>query len=149
MKPLTLPGRLAALDAVADYVRAAAAEAGFDSKVAARLHLAVDEVATNTITHAYAEQGIAGNLYLETEFDGQTLRVHLEDTGLPYDPTRRADPADLDRPLEERQAGGLGIFLARRSVDALLYERRGDRNRVTFVLHRPASPPAGAAPVRP
>jgi serine/threonine-protein kinase RsbW len=143
MRPLELPGRLESLDQVADYVRAAAAEAGFDQKVAARLHLAVDEVATNIVTHAYAEQGIDGRLYLEAELDGEALRVHLEDTGVAYDPTKREDPADLDKPLEERGIGGLGIFLARRNVDALRYERRGDRNRLTFVLRRkPAAPAA-------
>ena len=136
MKPLVLPGVLASLDQVADYARAAAAEAGLDAKTTARLHLAVDEVATNIVTHAYAEQGITGQLHLEAELDGQELRMHLEDTGAPYDPTQRADPADLDRPLEERGVGGLGIFLARRNVDALRYERRGDRNRITFVLRR-------------
>jgi serine/threonine-protein kinase RsbW len=136
VKPLVLPGQLASLDQVADYVRAAAAEAGFDQKTAARLHLAVDEVATNVVTHAYAERGIEGQLYLEYELDDQALRVHLDDTGPAYDPTRREAPTDLDKPLEERGIGGLGIFLARRNVDALLYERRGDRNRVTFVLRR-------------
>jgi serine/threonine-protein kinase RsbW len=140
VKPLVLPGQLASLDPVADYVRAAAAEAGFDQKTAARLHLAVDEVATNVITHAYAERGLEGQLYLECELDDQALRVHLEDTGPAYDLTRREDPTDLDKPLEERGIGGLGVFLARRNVDALLYERRGDRNRVTFMLRRKPAP---------
>lgn len=139
MKPLVLPGRLDALEQVADYVHAAAAEAGFDQKTAYRLHLAVDEVATNTVTHAYEEKGIEGNLYLEAEITAQELRLHLEDDGIAYDPTQKSDPSDLDRPLEERKVGGLGIFLAKRNVDALLYERRGARNRMTFVLRRTAS----------
>lgn len=137
-KTLELPGTLDALEPLAGFVHAAAAEAGFEKPAAYRLHLAVDEVATNTITHAYAERGVQGRLYLVAEIDPAALRIHLEDTGEPYDPTQQAAPADLDRPLEERGLGGLGIFLARRNVDAFLYERRGDRNRVTFVLNRPA-----------
>jgi anti-sigma regulatory factor (Ser/Thr protein kinase) len=140
MKTLALPGTLDALEPLGEFVRAAAAEAGFDAMAAGRLHLAVDEMATNSVTHAYEEQGREGQIYLEAEIDDNELRVALEDTGPAYDPTTRADPADLDRPLEERGIGGLGIFLARKNVDALLYERRGDRNRLTFVLHRrPAS----------
>ena len=142
MNTLALPGTLDALEPLGDYVRAAAAEAGFDTAAAGRLHLAVDEMATNSITHAYQEQGREGQIYLEAVIDDRELRVHLEDTGPAYDPTVREDPTDLDRPLEERGVGGLGIFLARRNVDALLYERRGDRNRLTFVLHRrPAGRP--------
>jgi serine/threonine-protein kinase RsbW len=137
---LELPGTLDALEPLAEFVHAAAAEAGFAKMAAYRLHLAVDEVATNTITHAYSERGIEGRLYLTAEVDPTALRIHLEDTGVPYDPTQQEAPADLDRPLEERGIGGLGVFLAKRSVDAFLYERRGDRNRVTFVLNRP--PPA-------
>ncbi len=138
MTPLILPGELGSLDRVADYIRAAAVEAGLDARVIARLQLAVDEAATNSVTHAYAEQGIQGQLYLAAELDAHELRIHLEDTGAAYDPTRRPDPTDLDKPLEERRIGGLGIFLARRNVDALRYERRGDRNRLTFVVRRPA-----------
>ena len=137
MKSITLPGTLDSLDALAEFVHGAAAEAGFEKKAAYRLHLAVDEVATNTITHAYAEQGIEGQLYLAAEIDPAALRIHLEDTGPAYDPTQREAPADLDLPLEERGVGGLGLFLAKRNVDGFLYERRGDRNRVTFVLNRP------------
>lgn len=139
MTPLDLPGRLESLDQVAEFVQAAATEAGLDAKTAYRLQLAVDEVATNVVTHAYQEKGIAGQLHLSTEIDAAALRLHLEDTGEPYDPTTRPDPTNLDRPLEEREIGGLGLFLARRSVDELRYERRGDRNRMTFVLHRAAA----------
>ena len=137
LQPLELPGTLDALEPLAEFVHAAAAEAGFAKPVAYRLHLAVDEVATNTIMHAYEERGIQGRLYLTAEIDPGALRIHLEDTGVPYDPTQKETPADLDKPLEERGIGGLGIFLAKRNVDAFLYERRGDRNRVTFVLNRP------------
>lgn len=137
---LVLPGTLDALEPLGDFVRAAASDAGFDSTVAGRLHLAVDEVATNVITHAYEERGLKGEIHLIAETDSAALRIHLEDTGVPYDPTKQEDPADLDLPLEERGIGGLGIFLAKRSVDAFLYERRGDRNRVTFVLNRPPAP---------
>ncbi|PTY03842.1 anti-sigma regulatory factor [Opitutaceae bacterium EW11] len=138
--PLALPGTLDALDPLADFVHAAAAAAGLDKKAAGRLHLAVDEVATNTVTHAYGERGLTGQLYLSAEIAPDVLRIHLEDTGPAYDPTATPPPADLDKPLEERGVGGLGIFLARRNVDAFLYERRGDRNRVTFVVRRPGRP---------
>lgn len=138
MKTLVLPGTLDALEPLGDFILAAAAEAGFDKKVAYRLHLAVDEVATNSITHAYAEKGIEGELTLISELTPESLSIHLEDTGEPYDPTSKEDPGDLDKPLEEKGIGGLGIFLAKKSVDEFLYLRRDNRNRVTFVLNRPA-----------
>jgi anti-sigma regulatory factor (Ser/Thr protein kinase) len=139
MTALTLPGRLESLDQVAEFVQAAAHEAHLDTKAAYRLQLAVDEVATNVVTHAYQEKGLEGQLYLTAEIDEHALRIHIEDTGQPYDPTTRPDPTNLDQPLEDREIGGLGLFLARRSVDELRYERRGDRNRITCLIRRPAS----------
>ena len=133
---IVLPGTLDALEPLAAFVHSVAAEAGFNRQAAGRLHLAVDEVATNAITHAYAERGVTGQLFVSAETDTEALRIHLEDTGPEYDPTRRPDPADLTLPLEQRGIGGLGIYLARHNVDAFLYERRGRRNRVTFVLNR-------------
>lgn len=141
-RTLVLPGTLAALDPLAGFVQAVAAEAGCTGPAAGRLHLAVDEVATNAITHAYAERGLTGEIRLTAEIDAEQLRIHVEDTGPPFDPTQRDAPSDLHRPLEERSPGGLGIYLARRSVDAFLYERRGDRNRVTLILNR--QPPEAA-----
>ena len=139
MTPLVLPGRLDSLEQVAEFVQAAAREAQLDGKTAYRLQLAVDEVATNIVVHAYEEKGRTGELHLGAAIDASELRLHLEDTGEAYDPTARPDPTNLDQPLEEREIGGLGLFLARRSVDELLYERRGDRNRMTFVIRRPVS----------
>ncbi|HSY52812.1 MAG TPA: ATP-binding protein [Opitutaceae bacterium] len=136
-KSIVLPGALESLGPLADFVHAAARETGLDQKAAYRLHLAVDEVATNVITHAYAEKGVQGSIHLHAQVDPDALRIHLEDTGEPYDPTVQSDPEDINLPLEERGVGGLGIFLAKRNVDGFHYERRGDRNRVTFVVKRP------------
>ena len=80
MQPAQLEGTLASLEAVADYVHAAAQEAGLDKKAAYKLHLAVDEVATNIITHAYEEKGVKGFINLLTENDGKSLKIVLEDS---------------------------------------------------------------------
>ena len=136
MDPLTVPGTLESLDDIADYVMAAAAIAGLDKKTSYRLRLAVDEVATNIVTHGYAEAGLEGVLDLRADIDEKALTIFIEDTGVAYDPLQHQLPDDLDRPLEQRQMGGLGVFLAIQSVDKFLYERVGGRNRHTFIMNR-------------
>ena len=107
MEPLTVPGTLNSLGAVADYVKMAAAEAGLDKKVSYRLRLAVDEIATNIITHGYDEAGREGQLELQAVIGPEALTILIEDTGAAYEVP--AEPPDsLDSPLEERQVGGLG-----------------------------------------
>ena len=138
MDPLTVPGTLDSLGAIAGYVKAASAAAGLGKKAAYRLRLAVDEIATNTITHGYAEAGLEGVVDLRAEIDEKTLTISIEDTGVAYDPRQSEPPDDLDLPLEQRQVGGLGVFLAIRGVNKLLYERIGDRNRHIFIVNRTA-----------
>ena len=136
MEPLTVAGRLDSLGAIAQYVLAAAAAAGLDKKAAYKLRLAVDEIATNIIIHGYQKAGQSGVLVCEAILNDQALTISLEDTGIAYDPTAKPYPDDLDKPLEERRIGGLGVYLAMQNVDQLLYERIGNRNRNTFVVNQ-------------
>lgn len=139
MDPLTVPGTLASLGDLRKYVTAAAMGAGLDKKAAYRLNLAVDEIATNVITHGYIEASREGEIDVNTEIDEETLIIHLEDTGEVYNPIEYQTPDDLDQPPEQRQIGGLGVFIAIQSVDKFLYERIGNRNRHTFVMKRPVA----------
>jgi anti-sigma regulatory factor (Ser/Thr protein kinase) len=133
-----VPGTLDSLELIGKYVMEVASEAGLDRKAAYRLRLAVDELATNVITHGYEEAGLDGTIDLWAELDDAHLTIHMEDTGSPYDPTETPTPDNLDDPLEERGVGGLGVFLAMRGVDALRYERIGGRKRIIFVVNRVA-----------
>lgn len=136
MKPLTLPGSLESLQRLAEYVQTAAAAAGLDKKTEYRLRLAVDEIATNIITHGYSEAGLDGVLEVSAEVDEDGLTIRVEDTGATYDPMQQRASIDLDLPIEERPVGGLGVFLATKSVDRFSYERVPDRNRHTFFVRR-------------
>ena len=139
MEPLTVPGHLDSLKAIADYVLAAAAKAGLDKKSSYKLRLAVDEIATNIIIYGYEQAGREGVVDLQTNIDDQALTITIEDTGVAYDPTQKPLPDDLDEPLEDRDIGGLGVFLAIEGVDKFLYERVDDRNRNIFIVNRLAS----------
>lgn len=141
MERLTLPGTLDSLAAIGKYVLAAASEAGLDKKAAYRLRLAVDEIATNAVVHGYEETGCDGPLDIWAQIDGAGLTIALEDTGPAYDPRATPAPDNLDRPLEERSIGGLGVLLANLGVDELGYERVGDCNRSIFIVRSPGPAP--------
>jgi len=138
MKPSTVPATLDSLGPIADYVMAAAAAAGLDRRASYRLRLAVDEIATNIIVHGHANAGRQGVLELRADIDDRTLTIAIDDTGVTYDP-RQAPVPDIDLPLEQRPIGGLGVYLAIRSVDEFSYEHIGDRNRTIFKMHLPSS----------
>jgi serine/threonine-protein kinase RsbW len=133
MQCLTVPGNLDSLRSLRDFVRSVAGSAGLEKSAAYRLGLAVDEVATNIVVHGYDEAGLAGAIKVWCEMDADALRIHLEDTGAPYDPVQYSN-VDIDQPLEDRPEGGLGVFLATRGVDDLEYAKSDDKNRHTFVV---------------
>lgn len=141
MEPLIVSGKLESLGAIAKYVMSAAKEAGLEKKAAYKLRLAIDEVATNIVTHGYEEANLEGDIYLATKIDEKTLTISVEDNAIAYDPTQNnaVELELLNAPLEERPIGGLGVFLALDGVDNFTYEREGDRNRNIFVVNRPQS----------
>jgi anti-sigma regulatory factor (Ser/Thr protein kinase) len=139
LQPLTVPGDLASLKAIRDYVSDAAAQAGLDRILANRLRLAVDEIVTNSIVHGYDEAGLRGDVRLMAQIDGDKLTIVAEDEGKTYDPTQHnlPDEETLGAPLDTREIGGLGIYLAINSIDEFRFERIGSRNRNIFVMYRP------------
>ncbi|MDY6784612.1 MAG: ATP-binding protein [Cyanobacteriota bacterium] len=139
MEPLIVPGTLDELGAIANYVLAAARTAGLDKTTSYDLRLAVDEIVTNIIIHGYGEANRVGEIQVSAKLVEQALAIAIEDTAVPYDPTQAPPPPELHLPLERRQAGGLGVYLALQGVDRLTYERVGDRNRNTLVVNRQKS----------
>jgi len=135
MEPLILPGTLDSLTKVGAYVLEAASEAGLERKLAYRLRLAVDEIATNAIVYGYDKVDETGALVVSAEISDSTLTIILEDTGPAYDPFDTPSPDDLDEPLDDRDIGGLGVFLAIKGVDEFRYEYLNESNRNIFVMN--------------
>ncbi|OGR06526.1 MAG: hypothetical protein A2511_04135 [Deltaproteobacteria bacterium RIFOXYD12_FULL_50_9] len=143
MKSLCLPATLDALEEIGKYIVEAAKNADLDAKAAYGLRLAVDEIATNIITHGYKEAGKIGDVAVSGVLTDSSLTIVLEDTGIPFDPMSHNLPGDdyLSLPLEERPIGGLGIFLVLKGVHAFNYEHVDGRNRNIFVMNRPVGTP--------
>lgn len=135
MESMRIKANLDALEVIGDYVAAAAQQAGLDEKASYNLCLAVDEIATNIIVYGYAEAGLEGLLELWANNADRSLAITLEDTAMHYDPRTTPLP-DMSLPPEERSPGGLGVYLAIRSVDDFLYEQVGNRNRHIFTMRK-------------
>ncbi len=116
---------------VRGFVRDSARALAADDDAVPDLVLAVDECAANIIRHGYRGPG---PIEVEVGRVGADLVVHLRDEAPTFDPTAWPLP-DLSRALEDRPAGGLGIYLARKSVDRLRHRaRNGSGNELTFTM---------------
>jgi len=98
--------------------------------------VAVDEIATNIILYGYQEAEFEGIIDVTIEKIDNRLKVIFEDDAAPFDPTKRALPDEeyFDLPLDEREIGGLGIYLTINGVSEFLYEYVNNRNRNIFIV---------------
>lgn len=142
MQPLKVPGTLASLKLIRDYVTEACALAELDKRSGYRLRLAVDEIATNIINYGYDRSQLSGDIEVSAHMHDESLTIILEDTAVPFDPLLHPTPDNLDAPLEYRGIGGLGVYLAIQGTDKFLYERIDNLNRNIFVVKRPTPTPS-------
>jgi anti-sigma regulatory factor (Ser/Thr protein kinase) len=145
MERTTFLGTLDSLEGIRHAVKEQALQVGLAKKPTYALLLAVDEIATNIITHGYEETGTEGTMDLLIEHADGKLTVTLEDDAVAFDPLKHDMPTEefFAQPLEDRPIGGMGIHLTLNGVDEFKYEYAGHRNRNTFIMNiEPAATPA-------
>ncbi len=123
---LELSNRLSELANIQEALEANAERLGVSTAMLMSLNLVVEEAFTNIVNYAYADQE-QHTIAICINRNDQQLVITLTDDGQPYDPTQNADP-DIELPAEKRQVGGLGIFLIRKIMDKVEYERKDNKN---------------------
>ena len=97
-----------------------------------RLDVVVEELFVNIASYAYAFGTGDATIRVETTDDPPVFSVTFIDSGVPYDPLKKTDP-DVSLSAEDREIGGLGIFLVKKIMDGVEYKRDGQKNVLTVV----------------
>lgn len=92
------------------------------AKIISQFDVAADEIFSNIIRYSHAR-----NSDVEISAELNRIRMRFSDDGIPYDPTKQPEP-DITLSAEEREIGGLGIFMVKKSMDRILYEYADGRN---------------------
>ena len=119
------------LQNVLDFIDSRLEEAGCPMKSKMQLDLAVEEIFINIANYAYAPCVGKATVRVEVSDDPITVSITFVDRGVPYDPLKKADP-DVTLSAEERQIGGLGIFLTKKLMDDVTYEYKNGQNVLTL-----------------
>jgi len=127
---LNIEATLDNLPQVLQFVESYLEAAECPLKAQMHINLAVEEIFVNISSYAYAPGTGDAVIRLETEEDPAAVILTFIDHGVPYDPLAKADP-DISLPAGERQIGGLGIFLTKKTMDDVTYEYRDGQN----ILH--------------
>ena len=131
MKELTLQARLENIPRVTAFVDEALEALGCPMRAATQIDVAIDELFSNIARYAYAPGTGEATVRFEFDAHGRTAIIRFIDGGAPYNPLEREDP-DVTLSAEERGIGGLGIFLVKKTMDGMSYERKGGRNILTI-----------------
>ncbi len=106
------------------------------------LHLALEEIVTNVITHGYHNDSSRSFTVRLEAISGDRIRAIVTDDAPAYNPLARAE-VNTSLPLEARPVGGLGVHLVKKLMDVCVYEHRDGQN--IFSIERKLSRTAGAA----
>ena len=128
MKELAIDAKTENLDAVLDFVSEQLESADCPVKTQTQIAIAVEEIFVNIAHYAYKPEA-GGALIRVAVSDG--VAIEFEDNGKPYNPLEKDDP-DITTVAEERELGGLGIFMVKNIMDAVEYRREGNKNIITI-----------------
>lgn len=117
------------LDQVLGFVDGILEQNECSMKAQMQLDVAVEEMFVNVAHYAYAPN--EGDVLIRCDVEDGIASVTLEDSGIPYDPLAKPDP-DVTLSAEERQIGGLGIFMVKKSMDEVFYEYKDGKNIFTM-----------------
>lgn len=131
MATLNLFADLSQLAAIREFVARIGRDLGLDDRGVDDLQLAVDEACTNVVLHGYGGQG--GEIEITVEPAEKGVQMRVRDWGVAFDP--QAVPApDVTASLEDRQLGGLGLFIIRQVMDDVGFQFDAEKgNTLTMV----------------
>ena len=128
-KELTVDATLDNLDTVVGFVEDSLGVTSCPMKLIMQVVLCIEELFVNVASYAYADENGSCTIRLETQHtdtDG-TVVIEIEDSGRPFNPLEKEDP-DITLSADERQIGGLGIYMVKKSMDAVSYSYEDKKN---------------------
>ena len=128
---MELKNALSELDRLCQKLEQFAESLPLPQKTLFEVSLALEELVTNIISYGYTDDADHLIQIAISHEDGMLI-ISVEDDGIPFDPLRAKEP-DWQCPIEQRKIGKLGIYLTKRYMDEMVYERRGDKNILTIM----------------
>jgi polar amino acid transport system substrate-binding protein len=110
---------------------------GFDSEEILDTQLAVEEAVTNIINHGYKKKG--GEIVVSGRISLDRIEVQITDAASRFDPLSVPEP-ELDSSIEDREIGGLGVFLIRKVMDVTSYRYESGKNILVLIKRSSVTP---------
>ena len=114
-----------------DWLNKKCDDADIQSAYKTKLNIAVEEIFANVANYAYPTN--EGNVEVAFKVSGNEVEMKFIDAGTPYNPLEKQDP-DITLNADERQIGGLGIFMVKNYMDEVNYNYENENNVLTIKM---------------
>ena len=129
MNKIIVPAERERLDDVLVFIEKSLDSSGCSVKSKLRLDVAVEEIFVNIACYAYG--GNSGDVEIEYAVEDNSAVITFRDKGTAYNPLERDDP-DVTLSAQEREIGGLGILMVKKSMDDVRYSYENGENILTI-----------------
>ena len=131
MQQLTIKADISQLDQVLSFIDGILEELDCPTNTKMQIDVAIEEVFVNIVRYAYPECEGEAAIEVETTDSPRAVKITFEDEGVPFNPLEHEDP-DTTLSSDDRQVGGLGILMVKKSMDDVSYEYNDGKNRLTI-----------------
>jgi|SRR5574344_202 anti-sigma regulatory factor (Ser/Thr protein kinase) len=128
-KSIEIINKLDEMDNIAAFIEDVGESIGMSPSLVMSLNLALEEAIANVVMYAYPNEEGKHKIILNAVFENGELVFTLIDSGVPFDPTK-APEADITLSAQDRPIGGLGIFLIRKIMNEISYQRVNNENHL-------------------
>ena len=128
---LTVKADVNNLDKVQGFIDERLEAAECSMKAQTQIDVAVEEIYVNICNYAYKDKGGEGDAKVKMKITDGVAEIVFEDSGIQYDPLANEEP-DITLSAEEREIGGLGIFITKKTMDEVLYDYKDGKNVLTL-----------------
>ena len=130
MREINIEATVENIETVTDFVNDMLMEYNCPIKAQMQIDIAIDEIFSNIARYAYNPDIGKATVRVEVVNDPISVIITFIDCGIPYDPLKHEDP-DITLSASEREVGGLGIFMVKKTMDEVLYEYKDGKNILT------------------
>lgn len=127
MEKITVEATVDNLQQIIDFATERLEARDCPIKASMQLELVIEEIFVNIASYAYESATGDATFCMDFAQNPDAVFLTFIDGGKPYNPLEKIDP-DITLDVNEREIGGLGIFLVKKNVDEIFYERTDNKN---------------------
>lgn len=127
MRELTIDATTENIEKVTSFVEEQLEALDCPVKAQMQIAVAIDELFGNIAHYAYHPEIGSATVRVEVTKEPLAVVITFIDNGVQYDPLAKEDP-DTALSAEEREIGGLGIYMVKKSMDEISYEYKNGQN---------------------